>query len=103
MSFGQRRRDNGTFEGLATNGWGDSGDVGGEISWIPKSGGDDAAEEGHSRKARKGKKGGMFKLERGEEVEKEERYANMKENDRKGRSRRRTGVRSGSKNAFRRR
>jgi ribosome biogenesis protein ENP2 len=78
----------------------DDGDVDMEMSWTPSSNAPDS-DTGTSKK-KVGKAREMFGhgLERGADPEEEERQ--LKESDRKGRTQRRHGMRSGSKNTFRR-
>ena len=96
-SFGQRRRGNsaGGHEPTVLD------DEGGtEMSWIPSS---EKSGGGHSHSDRRtqGKTGGgkPFTLERGAPIDQEKR--DISESDRKGRAKRRTGMRSGSRSVFR--
>ncbi|TFK71905.1 hypothetical protein BDN72DRAFT_887452 [Pluteus cervinus] len=109
-TFGQRRNGPSKTPGSST--WGrnakgtfdDNDDGGMEVSWLPSSTARDDSPEAESSKRGKSKKPEKRKgvesfgagLERGH-VQQE-----LDENDRKGRTKRRTNVRSGSKNTFRR-
>ncbi|KAG8747715.1 hypothetical protein FRC10_011842 [Ceratobasidium sp. 414] len=82
------------------------GDGGFEMSFVPSGRADSDEEQRNARKCRKGgsgESGGKVErfgagMERGGRGKEED----VKENERYGRTKRRTGVRSGSKNAFRR-
>jgi ribosome biogenesis protein ENP2 len=77
-------------------------DGGAEISWTPSESKYSESSEGGRRDRDGGKKKGQsmpFSLEKG--GSQSERPA-ISESERKGRTQRRTGIRSGSKNAFRR-
>jgi ribosome biogenesis protein ENP2 len=94
-TFGQRRAGKKTRVDVPSR----SADGGMEMSWIPSSTrGDDEEEHSHVS-GRKGKKAKWNKTSMGvgllEKVE-------MNEQERRGRKDRRKGVRSGSKNVFRR-
>lgn len=69
-----------------------------EMSWVPSSSsGRDPASKGVSRKERKGVEMFGAGMERGDE----EKTHALSESERKGRTQRRKGMRSGSKNVFR--
>jgi ribosome biogenesis protein ENP2 len=72
-----------------------------EMSWTPSSDAQEA-DTGMSKKKKGGKAREMFGhgLERGPDPAEEERQ--LRESERKGRTQRRHGMRSGSKNTFRR-
>ncbi|EIN08853.1 hypothetical protein PUNSTDRAFT_113481 [Punctularia strigosozonata HHB-11173 SS5] len=106
-AFGQRRSGGGSGQSAAkpkgrssSHGGGGSGNV--EMTWVPSASA--ARDQGISEKAGKGK--GRTKsverfgagLERGGEEER--RRDQMSESERKGRTQRRKGIRSGSKNAI---
>ncbi|KAG9073975.1 hypothetical protein FS749_014519 [Ceratobasidium sp. UAMH 11750] len=81
-------------------------DGGFEMSFVPLGRADSDEEQRSARKSRKGGAGGSGgKVERfgaGMERGGRGKEEDVKENERNGRTKRRTGVRSGSKNAFRR-
>jgi ribosome biogenesis protein ENP2 len=101
-SFGQRRGGGGGGGGkpYAKSKASEAGGGGLEVSWVPSGssgGGMDADARPGKPKPRKGVEvfgAGMEKGYAGEDV-------NLSEQDRKGRTQRRKGIRSGSKNVFR--
>ncbi|EPQ53644.1 hypothetical protein GLOTRDRAFT_139806 [Gloeophyllum trabeum ATCC 11539] len=102
-SFGQRRSGSGPSSREGKSRAEDDGmyvnraaDGGMEMSWVPGSSG---AKERSERKKSAGKKDAFgYGMERGGE----EREVDMTESERSGRKHRRQGMRSGSKNTFRR-
>lgn len=80
-------------------------DGGMEMSWVPSSGAvdvDDMLVPGGQRpKKGKTKRPGVESFGAGMEKGGQEQFAEMGESERKGRTKRRQGVRSGSKNVFR--
>jgi ribosome biogenesis protein ENP2 len=95
-SFGQRRK--GYSASKHTNPDVDMTEGGAEISWIPSS--DNKAEQTKGRKRGEGE-GKGFTLERGAAAHKGDKRT-ISESERKGRTKRRTDLRSGSRNTFRR-
>jgi ribosome biogenesis protein ENP2 len=103
-SFGQRRRDNSGGRQLGhANADNDFDDPGAEISWVPSS--EKSSEEIGQKKGERSKnqKGGekAFTLQHGSGSGDHDK-GELPENERKGRMKRRTGIRSGSRNVFRR-
>jgi ribosome biogenesis protein ENP2 len=106
-TFGQRRGEE-SKRGKATRDLDLSANADGgmEMSWVPSSSSagvrrsnEDAPDEWRrGSKTRKGTVTFGMGMERGGKV----RYTEISENERKGRTQRRTGVRSGSRNALRR-
>ncbi|KAH8832677.1 NUC153 and WD40 repeat-containing nucleolar rRNA processing-related protein [Flagelloscypha sp. PMI_526] len=95
-TFGQRR----SSSSHGTSNRRDREDVDMEISWTPSGSSDPLAEGSRTKKQKKGgsSRTGMF-LEKGSDIKE---TLDLSESERKGRTQRRKGVRSGSKNAFRR-
>lgn len=106
-TFGQRRSDSGAPR--TSKGKGRAHDAGMEISWVPSAGSahDEPSERNRSRdgggKGRKEKGVERFGagMERGGEEDR--RRSELSEAERRGRTERRKGIRSGSKNAIFRR
>lgn len=105
-TFGQRRESKGPTAGKERPSH-RSAEGGMELSWVPSSSGamdaDDMLVSGGGRPKGKGKerRPGVESFGAGMEKGGEERFTEMSENDRKGRTQRRKGVRSGSRNVFR--
>jgi len=96
-TFGQRRR--GYSGGKHTDAAKGAND-GAEISWVPSSEKiDEGRKKGDGSKIRRGEK--SFTLQRGGGPD-DSQKRDISENERKGRTKRRTGIRSGSRNVFRR-
>ncbi|KAG2138532.1 WD40-repeat-containing domain protein [Suillus clintonianus] len=93
-TFGQRRNAPAPARGSAHT----RGKEGGfEMSWVPSSNKDPSRDRGSRKDARKGVEVFGAGMERGDG----ERTAVLSESERTGRSQRRKGMRSGSKNVFR--
>ncbi|KAG6816772.1 hypothetical protein H0H87_003035 [Tephrocybe sp. NHM501043] len=107
-SFGQRRVSTGHKKQQASLFASDAqftADGGMELSWMPSSGPRDGNDmlvtSGGAPKRGKTKRPGVETFGAGMERGGEERSVDISESDRKGRTQRRKGVRSGSKNVFR--
>jgi ribosome biogenesis protein ENP2 len=105
-TFGQRRESKAPASGKERSSQ-RSAEGGMELSWVPSSSGamddDDMLVSGGGRPKGKGKERtpGVESFGAGMEKGGEERFTELSESDRKGRTQRRKGVRSGSKNVFR--
>ncbi|KAG6865437.1 hypothetical protein C0991_002513 [Blastosporella zonata] len=107
-TFGQRRMSTGPKKQQSSSFAPDAhftADGGMELSWMPSSGPQDADDMlvsgGGAPKKGKTKRPGVESFGAGMERGGDERSADISESDRKGRTQRRKGVRSGSKNVFR--
>ncbi|KAG6916426.1 hypothetical protein DXG01_006830 [Tephrocybe rancida] len=107
-TFGQRRMSTGPKKQQQSSLASDvhfTAEGGMELSWMPSSGPQDADDmlvtSGGAPKKGKPKRPGVESFGAGMERGGEDRSADVSENDRKGRTQRRKGVRSGSKNVFR--
>ncbi|KAL1759170.1 WD40-repeat-containing domain protein [Schizophyllum commune] len=94
-SFGQRK----SGAGPRRSGGDDTVDGGVEVSWVPAASGGDEAAQAKGKGRRKGVETFGAGMERGGE---EDEGRDLSESEKKGRTHRRKGVRSGSKSAFRR-
>lgn len=97
-SFGQRRRGHNAGRAIQA----DAGEGGAEISWVPSSVNHSDAPSERRAGNKKNKNGSReFTLERGGGPNERDK-GDLQESERKGRTKRRTDIRSGSRNVFRR-
>ena len=103
--IGQLKQDQGGLRqrkpgaGPRRSGGDDTVDGGVEVSWVPAASGGDEAAQAKGKGRRKGVETFGAGMERGRE---EDEGRDLSESEKKGRTHRRKGVRSGSKSAFRR-
>jgi len=102
-TFGQRRQGPSDSKKTSTDLTADGTT---EVTWVPLAGAVDVEDRliagGQPPKKTKVKRPGVVSFAAGLERGEEDRLGDLGENERKGRAKRRQGVRSGSKNVFRR-